>query len=334
MRRSRPLLLGVLALSVLSWAAPSAAQEETAGDSALGQIQDVARVKAEEGLALYAEARYAEAYERFRIAEDLFHAPTLVLYMAHCQRELGKLLEARALYERVAAETVAEDAPPAFREAPATAQASLDELSPRIPKLELVVVGAAAESAYVTLDGRRAALSPATVEVDPGTHRIDASATGARTVVMQVEVAEGGTQRVEIQLEPVASATPPAPPPVPPPARPPEPGPLAPALVAFGVGAAGLAVGGVAGAVVLGEVDRIRESCDGDRCPRSLEADRDDVRPLATVSTLGFVLGGAGVAAGVVLLVWRPGGTPGSSASIGRLSASVGPSSVTLRGAF
>ncbi|WP_437587384.1 tetratricopeptide repeat protein [Sorangium sp. So ce1000] len=94
-------------------------------DGASAEAQQVARTKAYEGLKLYGADRWQEALEAFQEADRLYHAPTLVLYMARCQRKLGRLEVARDLYEQVLAEPLPEDPPTAFLEARQDAETEL-----------------------------------------------------------------------------------------------------------------------------------------------------------------------------------------------------------------
>jgi hypothetical protein len=58
--------------------------------------QAEARVKAEEGLALFSAQQWNSAYKAFSEADALYSAPTLTLYRARCLRRMSKLLDARA----------------------------------------------------------------------------------------------------------------------------------------------------------------------------------------------------------------------------------------------
>lgn len=320
MRFTRSCLLG---LTLVLCAASARAQ----GSADFAQIQDVARAKAEEGLALFGQGNWTDAFERFRVAEDLFHAPTLVLHMAHCKVELGQLLEARSLYRRVASEVLAADAPPAFAAAIDEARARLERLATRIPTAAFAVRGGGTGTRLL-LDGKPAPLSPDRVELDPGTHRIDATSEGARPLETTFQIAEGEAKTIDVPLERLPA---PKPPPAPPSRSAPR-GSVVPALVAFGIGAVGLGVGAATGAVVLGKVSDLRDRCGGTVCPKKLEDERNSTRPLATVSTVGFVVGGVGVATGAVLVVLRPGGgAPATTAAVG---AGMGSARLTLTGAF
>jgi hypothetical protein len=82
--------------------------------------------------------------------------------------------------------------------------------------------------------------------------------------------------------------------------------------IAFGVGAAGLALGGVAGLVAMGQHSHLTTVCGGIQCPRTEQNDIDQYHATAVASTIGFIAGGAGVATGAILLLTQP-GAEGSS---------------------
>jgi hypothetical protein len=98
-----------------------------------------------------------------------------------------------------------------------------------------------------------------------------------------------------------------------------------PAIVGFGIGAAGIALGSATGVIAMNQTSAIRARCGGDSCPAS-EADAvSAAKGMATASTVGFALAGAGVATGVILLVVKPGQ---------RLKVGVGPTSAHVTGVF
>ncbi len=93
----------------------------------------VARARGEEALRLFEARRWDEAYVAFARAETILHAPTLVLFMANCRKNQGRLAEARALYEQVAKETIPAGAPEQFKKAQIKAREELDALPPPAP---------------------------------------------------------------------------------------------------------------------------------------------------------------------------------------------------------
>jgi hypothetical protein len=302
-------------LVALLLAGPAQAQS----DIDVTQFQAVARKKAEEGLELYAAQSWAEAYERFRVAEELYHAPTLVLYMAHCKRELRELIAARALYKRVVDEAIGEGADDAFHKAQATAAAAVSELDEQIPRLSVTVTGS--DQPKVKLDGRLVSVPLGEHEIDPGPHDLEATAPGMVPASRHLELDLGAREAVLLELAPI-----PAPKPLPRlPKREPEPGSLVPGMVFFGVSAAGFILGAIAGGVAVSRVDAIKAECDEDVCPDRLQEDADTAQTLSTVSNVGFVVGGAAAIVGLVLVIVRPGGDSEQAAHL-----RLGPTSASL----
>lgn len=266
--------------------------------------QDVARTKGEEGLKLFANGKWQDAYDKFREAEELYHAPTLLLYMARCQQKLGRLIQARVLYKKILDEPVIEGTTTAFIEARMRAGIEVKAVEQQTPKLRVSISGVPRESARVTLDG--AVISTVgEIPVDPGPHTIEVKAENAETVIKSISLMPGMTETVELVLQ---SAGPPQ-------------GSRLPAFAAFGVGAIGIGIGAVTGALVLSGTNDLKSRCQENLCRLEDKNQGDSLATLGTVSTTSFILGGVGVAAGVVLLVLRPGsGSKNSPASGGRAS--------------
>lgn len=314
----RPLLASSLALALAVLViSPSPAEAQGATSR-----QEAARAAGEEGLKLFTAGKWPEALEMFQRAESEFHAVTLVLYMARCQRMRGKLVEARALYERIADEAIAPGAPAQFLTAQTQARAELERLGRRIPVLVLTFEGAPADRVSVTLDGALVPVSArSSVALNPGEHALVATAPHAAPIHRTITVSEGATARVELAFDaeperPLGSSA-------------------APALIAFGVGAAGLGVGAVTGAVALGDASDLKARClPTKRCPAEDQGKADAARRLADVSTIGLIAGGAAVLTGVVLLLVRPSGEAAHRTGASPVRFNVGLGVVTMEGAF
>lgn len=228
--------------------------------------------------------------------------------------------------------------------------------------------GGGARGLSVKLDGQPMpdALVDADRPTDPGAHTVEATGPGLTSASQKVTLKDGETQKVPLALDvdPNAPKTPPpvvdntapggagaagAPPPpagsgeqgpggtaAPPPEAPPSRS-YAPAIVAFGVGAVGIGVGAVTGALAMSKASSIDKACPDKQCPASEKSDLDSAKTLGTVSTVGFVVGGVGVIAGVVLLV--AGGPPSSgsvstTAKAARVEPVVGDRYIGLHGSF
>src|SRR5512132_395320 len=288
----RPSLASSLAFALavlVILPSPAAAEDATSR-------QEAARAAGEEGLKLFTAGKWQEALEMFERAEGEFHAVTLVLYMARCQRMRGKLVEARALYEQVAGEALEPGAPSQFLTAQSQARSELERLRRRIPSLVLTFKGAPADSVRVTLDGALVAVSDkAPLDLDPGEHALVATADHAAPIHQTITLRDGETARVELAFDGEAGGS--------------FRSSAVPALIAFGVGAAGLGAGAVTGAVALDQASELKVRClPTKHCPVVDQARADSAGRLADAATIGCIGGGAAVLTGVVLLLVRPSG--------------------------
>jgi hypothetical protein len=106
------------------------------------------------------------------------------------------------------------------------------------------------------------------------------------------------------------------------------------AFVSFGVGALGLGTGVVVGIMATAKHADAQHACPGNRCVAGTEGpgDVDAFRTLSTVSTVGYVVGAVGAAAGVTLLLLAP--SRERTRRSAALELFVDPRLVGVRGAF
>lgn len=105
------------------------------------------------------------------------------------------------------------------------------------------------------------------------------------------------------------------------------------AFVVGGLGVAGLAAGSVFGLMASSRLDSQRSNCESPTsCPNRAQAleDHDAMSTNATLSTIGFVAGGALLVGGVVLLVTAGGRRSPSRTSALVVSPALGPSTAGL----
>ncbi|WP_437637781.1 tetratricopeptide repeat protein [Sorangium sp. So ce854] len=202
MRFRRQLPLGLLLVLALP-AVPATAFSQPA--RATEQAKAAARALADKAWELFNAGRYEEALAAFQDAEAQVHAPPFLLYAARSCEKLGRLIEARSLYQRIVDEPLAASAPQEFQQAQADARAELAALAPRIPTLEVAVTGAAPGAVELTLDGERVAPA-APVERDPGEHTVSATAPGQAPVTRTIRLSEGSRERVTLDLAPAPVA--------------------------------------------------------------------------------------------------------------------------------
>ncbi len=289
------LLAGVLA------AVPGHAQ--TSED----ERRNAARDFGTQGNQAYDAGDFVKAVDLYRRAQSLYPAPTLSVRLGRALVKLGRLVEAEEAYIQTLRYPLPDDAPKVFKQAIEVAKADLAELSPRVPRLKVSVSGT--KDATVTLNGAR--LEPALVgierKVDPGEYKIRAEAPGAKTVEKTVKIAERAHEAVTLTLEVDPRALPPKPDGSSEDAGPalqPEPEGRSPLpFIALGVGGAGLAVGVITGLMANSKHSSAESECPDLKCERGSQGETDlqSFRDLRTVSTVGYVVGLVGVAAGGVL---------------------------------
>ncbi len=297
---------------VLSSASSAGAQSASAEDIA------AARALGTEGTRLADAGDCNGAIAKLEAAEKLYHAPTTLDRLGECQVSVGRIVAGTESLNRVVRETLPANAPPVFVAAQKRAQKALTAALPRIGSLKIHADGAPADKLAIAVDG--IALPPALLDADrptdPGSHEVTASAVGYKTATATVSVREGAESTVELKLEvdPTAVAVaPPAPQPTSTAALAPAPSSVPPpssaqgaertgAIAGFVVGGVGLAVGTVFGIMALGTKSNLDSNCPNKACPASQQSDIDSLSTKATVSTIGFGFGIAGVAVGAILL--------------------------------
>ena len=296
----RRLSIAALALGLLATAGTARAQS---GEAAMAEqlFRDAKQ--------LQGQKRFAEACPKY--AESVRLAPTLgaQLNLARCYEEWGHTASAWGEYVEVARKGSGVDPERAqlARERAANLEKSLSRVTfravPANPKLTL------------TLDGKAFASSllGSAVPIDPGPHSIIASAPDMKPSTQSITIAPGpSATTVEIKLEPAAAAarstdSTPAVVTEPPPAAPSSDARRPIGWTVLSVGAAGLVVGGVFGALALGkksdfEACQTSGACRDDELAAARDA-HDTARTDALVSTIGFGAGLVGVAVGTYLLL-------------------------------
>jgi hypothetical protein len=314
-----------------------------------------ARAQAVAGAQAFEKGQWQDALDRFTRAESIVHSPTHVLFIGKSQLQLGQLVQAHESLMKVVNEKAEPGASAAFldaqKDAQKEAQTLLDQLEPRIPQLRIVLSGAPAGGAQVTMDGE--AVPPALVDVphpvNPGQHVLKATATGVAGETT-ISVAEGQTQTTTIQLAPQAGATSPAATG----AQVSAPQDLGGAVasdpkktyrlvsyVGFGVGVIGLGVGTVF-ALQYGskenDANDLNDRCRPNGCTpqeqQTIKSLDDDANSAGTIATIGLITGGVGLAAGVTFLVLSLGGNSGQTTGDSYVQPYVSTNQVGVFGAF
>lgn len=318
-RATRALLSGLLVLSALAAAAPPA----RAAGKEDAQARITARKLGAEAVKLYDTGYHAAALEKFEAAASLVPAPTLYLYSARCLVKLGRLVEASERYLSATRMTLEKNAPRVMLKAQVDAAVERDKLVPTIPQVRIEVSGPAGAGVKVLLDGKdvpRAMLGEK-LPVDPGKHVVRAERADT-AIEREVSLAPSESTQILLALPPL----PPPPAPVTPPLR------IA-GWVGIGVGAAGLVAFGANGAaaVALGDSLSGDPLCRDNLCDPSLQGKVGAYGVTRVLTTVGLVVGVAGLGAGIPLVLLNPVRvSPGGA----RITPVIGAGTVGLRGSF
>jgi hypothetical protein len=333
----------LFAVAALSLWAPAAALAQSDADKA------TARQLASDAQDALDKKDYATAVDRFTRADDLYHAPTLVLGLARAQVGLHHYVAAQEAYNRILRDGAPAGAPPAFKKAVDDAKHELSSIEGRVAWVTISVSGPSAPK--VTLDGANFPAAALGVKraVDPGSHTVSATGDGYETKDKTFNIAEGGSESVSLALSkgssaapvPIASAAPSATPSTEPsstpaPETPPAKGSSRKMLgfVGLGIGVIGVGLGAVTGILALGKHGTLNDECPNG-CPSSAQSDIDGYHTMGLISTIGFIAGGVGLAGGAVLILTAPKDqAPPPAAARVTVRPVLGPGTAGLAGSF
>lgn len=322
-------LCAVMGLCVL--AAPAAAQDAAAAKTLFAQ-----------GLSDMEAGNFEKGCPALDASYKLDPRAGTLFTLAECENKRGRLATAAAryddylsLYSRLPADQQRKQA-----DREKTAREQKAALGLQAPLLTLSLAPDAPRETVVKRDGTElaAAALGLGLPVDPGEHRVTTQAPGGEVTELQVILGKGDKKQITLQVKAAQGAPPPAPPkpaqgapPAPPrpaviqpavvssPASQPSPaagasrgpsGRRVGAYVVGGVGVAGLVLGGVMGGLTLGKKSVLEKNCgirgDATGCNDQGLSAASDAKTFGLVSTVGFAVGGAGVATAVILLLTAP----------------------------
>jgi len=288
----------------------------------------------EEGRKLMGKGDYAAAIERFEKILAKTRSVGALLNLAECHQKLGHTATAFATFKQAAA--LASETNDDERST--TAEQHARALEGQL--LRLTIKAEAAAGFEITVDG--VVLPPQAYgvarPVDPGPHRVEAHAAGAKTWTQTVDVNQSQvvvtvpplTPNKEEPAKPEATPTPTEPPPS---SDGGGNGQKILAVVVGGIGVVGVAVGIVGGLEAKSNQEDARSHCASypDHCSfdDSARGPNDSAQSWATISTIGFIVGGAGLVGGVALWLTAP-----SSKSSASVRITPGIASMALGGTF
>jgi hypothetical protein len=239
---------------------------------------------------------------------------------ATCEMRAGKLATAAKHYLDFI--TRVDSLPPETRERQqerrAVAAQQRTALLPRIPTLRVELRGQSSVRPRLTLNGDLLSEDSLNIDLplDPGDQILEQRTPAGAAAVKRITLAPGEHQMLVIQL---AEAAPPLTQPSPASTKQDRPSRSVLPYVLGGAGLVGLAVGGVAGMMAIGQKSVVNDACDGTSCTQRGLTAADAGKRDALVSTIGFGVGIVGLSAGLVLLLTaseKPGAQSHSSALV------------------
>lgn len=204
------LVLSALALAMVSGPWPTALAQPAPRTS---PVRGLGRDALDRGLGLLRQRRWVEAMPHLEESVRVEPSPLGWFNLALAYRGAGRVAAAVSAFERYL--TAPEPDAPAARLA--AIRAELTGLLRSVARLQVTVTP---PDATVRVDGREASMNSGELRVDPGTHALAFEAPGHEPLRREVNLQAGATMVLELQLRPVATASPVRPPaaPGPPPA--------------------------------------------------------------------------------------------------------------------
>ncbi|XYH98827.1 hypothetical protein ACMHYB_03430 [Sorangium sp. So ce1128] len=307
LRRARLALASAVLASAALLAPASAAAQDAGGDPTLAQTLF------EEGRRLMEAKQYAEACPKLAESQRLRRGTGTLLNLALCNEALGRTATAWGQFKEALFASKKEGN--AAREA--FAQEHISALEPRLSKIQLNAE--TTPGLLIRVDGHDipAAALGTPIPIDPGSHEVEATASGYAVWSTTVQVGENADLKTiaipKLQPAPAAGGTA---------------GPQGPAsgggavsggggaggggglrtagFVIGGAGAAVLGVGAVFGILAAGQASDAEDDptlCPDKRCSPRGRKEIDAAETKALVSTIGIGVGVAALGAGAILVL-------------------------------
>jgi hypothetical protein len=304
---NRTAVSGAIAVALLLAGGSARAGNEAAAEALFGEAKKLA-----------AQKKYAEACPKFAESNRLDRGAGTLIHLGDCYEKNKQTASAWATYKEAA--SAAQALGRKDWEKLATQRATA--LEPKLAQLT-IKVDRSTDKMEVSRDGTSVAAASwdTPIPVDVGQHAVEATAPGHKPFKTSVTVKKDG-EKVEVAIpkleaEPVADAPAPAPV-VAAPTKPNPPdadagtrdgsGQRTIGFVVAGVGVAGVAVGAITGLMAMGKSSDAKAVCanDGPCANREAVDASDSAKTLGLVSTIGFIAGGVGLAAGAALIFTAP----------------------------
>jgi hypothetical protein len=245
----------------------------------------------------YAEQKqFAEALRVYVAAHAIMRVPTTGIEVARTLAALGRLVDARDAAFEVTRMPIEPNEPKPFGAARREAAELDEQLAKRIPTLRIALAGGADPAmVHASIDEDELPAKALTLprRVDPGKRLVHVRAAGFAPVDREVEVKEGSTTVVRVELD----------------SLPRTPFGLPPLAVAgLSAAALGVTVGTITGIVSLNKAADARQLCGVDirNCDPAAAGSIESSKTYGWIATASFALALAGGALATYTLLSRP----------------------------
>lgn len=261
------------------------------------------------GIRLYDEEDYRSALTEFRRAYEIQPNYTVLFNIGQCYFQLRDYANAAPFLS----DYLSEGGTKIAADRRELVERELRDLSSRTGRVR---IEGSAPGVTVSIDDVVVTKLVEPVVVNIGRHHLKATADGKSPFTQDFEIAGNEEQKITIVLGAANTATTkPGPVVASEPTRESKaPGPAT--WVALGVGVVGLGVGTGFGIAALSTKSDLDDACVDKSCPSSSQGSIDDLSRNATISTVGFVVGAVGVAAGLYLWLTHPRGEAAKAALV------------------
>jgi hypothetical protein len=189
---------------------PAAAQTLPQGEQASNQAAGLQ--KFDEGRAALAAGDYASALASFDASNKLLASPNSLLYMARCYKSLGRIASASTTYRlasRQAQDRLVATNDKRYVATRDAAAREAAEIEASVPKLAIRLPSSVPAGLGVRVNGADAASSTwgTAVDTDPGHIVVEASGPRLRPFRAEIDLRPSETERVDVVLERVPTAS-------------------------------------------------------------------------------------------------------------------------------
>jgi serine/threonine-protein kinase len=291
----------------------------------------------EDALKLIARNEHEQACRKLEESERLDAAMGTRFRLAQCYEAIGRTASAWAGYVEVA--DLARASGQTAREK--TARARALDLEPRLSRLTIDVAAPDVEGLEVRRDGLVVGHAQwgTAIPIDPGTHRVSASAPGRTTWTGEVTIAQDasavsvGVPALVEERVAVVPFAPPSPAPLPE-ARSGD-GQRMAGLVVLGAGVLGLGASGVLGLLAKSSYDDgVGTHCQGEVCDAEGKSTTDSARRLGQVATVVLAASAVTVVSGAVIWLTAPQRRGPAAPAKAELRVRAAPQAVFFEGVF